>query len=164
MSKVKGKWADEIIEKLVAGNLESDALLEMQRAAKEDDRFERVIEAEQKRVPWKDKIILCLQENLYIVEKNKQRIVKCMCGHEFGDYRINWKENSLVYERDTEEKLEEIYRGRRKPDPEWQVIREFYCPTCAVLLDVEPVLPLYPFVFNFLPDFEAWERRRKTIK
>jgi len=161
---LKGKWKDEILDELIRGNLESNALLELQRAAKEDDRFDRILEREQKRVPWDDKIVLCLQENLYIVEKNGRKIVKCICGHEFGDYKVNWKENALVYERDTEEKLEEIYQGRRKPDNKWQVIREFYCPSCAVMLDVEPVLPLYPFVFAFQPDFEAWERRRKTIK
>jgi acetone carboxylase gamma subunit len=160
IGNIKGNWPDDVLTQLAEGNLNPDILLEMQRATKEDDRFERINELEQKRVPWKDKIVLCLQENLYIVEKEDKKIVKCICGHEFGDYHTNWKEFALVYERDTEEKLEEVYQGRRKPDPNWQVIREFYCPTCAVQLDVEAVLPLYPFVFTFLPDFEAWERRK----
>lgn len=154
-------WSDEIISKLVEGSLEPDALLEMQRAPKDEDRFERVLAAEQKRVPWKEKILLCLQEHLYIVEKDGEKIVKCTCGQEFGDYRRNWKESALVYARDTEEKLEEIYRGPRKPDPNWAIIREFYCPGCGTQLEVETVMPHYPFVFNFLPDFEAWEQRRK---
>lgn len=155
-------WSDEIIKKLAAGNLEADALLEMQRAAKEDDRFDRILAAEQQRVSWPDKIILCLQEHLYIVEKlGSGRIVKCTCGQEFGDYRNNWKENALVFARDTEEKLEEVYRGPRKPDPTWCIIREFYCPGCGTQLEVETVMPHYPFVFNFLPDFEAWEKRRQ---
>ena len=164
MAKIKNEWADDILLALAEGNLSPNVLLEMQRAAKEDDRFERMLEVEQGRVPWDDKIVLCLQENLYIVEKDGERIVKCICGQEFGDYRVNWKEFALVYERDTEEKLEEIYRGRRKPDPQWQTIREFYCPGCGVQLDVEAVLPLYPFVFTFLPDFEAWERRKASMK
>lgn len=155
-------WSDEIISKLVEGNLESDALLEMQKAPKENERFDRVLAAEQKRVAWKDKIVLCLQEHLYIVAKKEdERVVKCTCGHEFGDYRKNWKDSALVYARDSEEKMEEIYRGPRKPDHNWAIIREFYCPGCGTQLEVESVMPHYPFVFNFLPDFEAWEKRRK---
>ena len=157
-------WSDEIIKRLAEGTLDSDALLELQRAAKDEDRFERIIKAEQERVPWNDKIILCLQEHLYIVEKsNGDRIVKCTCGYEFGDYKQNWKESALVYVRDTEEKLEEIYRGPRKPDPNWVILREFYCPGCATQLDVEVVMPHHPIIFNFLPDFEEWEKRKVLI-
>jgi acetone carboxylase gamma subunit len=162
MQTKQGVWSDEIMAKLVEGNLEPDVLLEMQREAKEEDRFDHVLRMEQKRVPWPDRIVLCLQENLYIVEKaNKERIVKCLCGHEFGDYRKNYKESALIYERDTDEKLEEVFRGPRKTNPEWQVIREIYCPGCGVMLDVESVAPGYPLVFNFLPDFEAFEKNRK---
>lgn len=162
MTKNQGRWSDDILRKLVEGNLESEALLEMQRAAKEDDRWQRILEIEQSRVPWKEKIVLCLQEHLYIVEKDGEKIVKCSCGYEFGDYRRNWKENALVYVRDTEEKLEEVYRGPRKPDPKWMYLREFYCPECATQLDVESAPPRYPLVFNFLPDFEAHEHNKKA--
>ncbi|MGI5912745.1 MAG: acetone carboxylase subunit gamma [Syntrophomonadaceae bacterium] len=157
------RWSDEILTKLAEGNLDSKTLLELQRAEKDEDRFDRMLAIEQKRVPWKDKIILVLQENLYIVEKDYgARIVKCMCGHEFGDYRQNWKMNALVYARDTEEKLNEIYRGDRRPDPTWCILREFYCPKCGVQLDVETAIPGYPIVFNFLPDLEGWEAKRKA--
>jgi acetone carboxylase gamma subunit len=161
MSRVKGRWSDDILTKLAEGNLDPDVLLELQRTPKEDDRFERMLAVEQKRVPWKDRIVLCLQEHLYIVEKGNEKVVKCSCGHEFGDYKINWKLNALVYSRDTEEKLEEIYRGPRKPDPSWFQIREYYCPQCGTQLEVESVPPLYPVVFSFLPDFEAFEENRK---
>lgn len=157
----KGGWSKEILKKLAEGKLESEALLELQRSAKEEDRYERLLEAEQERVSWPDKIVLCLQEHLYVVERNGQRVVKCSCGQEFGDYRQNWKLNALVFARDTEEKLEEIYRGPRKPDPQWCILREFYCPGCGTQLDVETVMPGYPFVFNFLPDFESYDRNQK---
>ena len=157
------KWSDEILMKLAEGKLDSQTLLELQRAPKEEDRFERMIAIEQKRVPWKDKIVLVLQENLYIVEKNKgERIVKCMCGHEFCDYHQNWKMEALVYARDTNEKLNEVWQAERIPDPTWCIIREFYCPSCGVQLDVETAMPLYPIVFNFLPDLDGWEARRKA--
>jgi acetone carboxylase, gamma subunit len=72
------------------------------------------------------------------------------------------KESALIYERDTDEKLEEVFRGPRKTDHDWQVIREIYCPGCGVMLDVESVAPVYPLVFNFLPDFEAFEKNRRS--
>jgi acetone carboxylase gamma subunit len=31
--------------------------------------------------------------------------------------------------------------------------------SCAAQLEVESVMPHYPFAFNFLPDFEAWGKR-----
>ena len=154
-------WSDEILKNLIEGNLEPDALLEMQRAPKDENRFERILALEQEQVSWDDKIVLCLQEHLYIVEKGQDKVVKCSCGYEFGDYRDNWKESALIYVRDTPEKLDEIYRGPRKPDPDWAVLREFYCPGCATQLEVESAMPGYPIIFTFLPDFEAWEKRRQ---
>ena len=60
-----------------------------------------------------------------------ERVVKCDCGHEFCDYRENWKLQAKIFVRDTEEKMNEIYPKLMSPDPEWQVIREYYCPSCA---------------------------------
>jgi acetone carboxylase gamma subunit len=53
-------------------------------------------------------------------------------------------------------------RGRsRAADPAWTVLREFSCPGCAAQLDVEVVPRGYPFVFNFVPDIDSYERRTK---
>ncbi len=109
---------------------------------------------EQARVPWLEKILVPIGEHLYVVQKGEERIVKCSCGYEFGDYRQNWKRQALVYVRETEEALEEIYHGPRKCDPSWMVLREFYCPGCVTLLEVEAVPPGYPLVFDFLPDLD----------
>jgi phytoene dehydrogenase-like protein len=57
--------------------------------------------------------------------------VKCDCGHEFGDYRRNWKLSALIFARDTKEKLEEIYPGIKCPWPEFCEVRESYCPGCG---------------------------------
>src|SRR5437870_1021741 len=82
----------------------------MQRSPKDDDRFEKYLKILQRRVQWKERILLPIGEHLYIVEKeNEDRVVKCDCSHEFGDYRENWKLEALIYVRDTENKLEEIY-------------------------------------------------------
>jgi len=140
----------EMIRDLVEGRLPLDDILRLQRD-KDPDRLEKVLAVEQDRVPWDDRILVCLQEHLYVVHKtNGDRVVKCSCGQEFGDYRVNWKEQALVYERQPRDG--EIFVGPRGADPDWQILREFYCPGCAALLDVEPVPVGYPFIFNFLPD------------
>jgi acetone carboxylase, gamma subunit len=146
------EYSDATIRDLIEGRLSPEEVQRLQRE-KDLDRMERVVAIEQARVPWKDRIVACLQEHLYVVAKvNRERVVKCLCGHEFGDYHNNWKEEALVYERPPQDG--EIFLGTRGADPEWQVLREFYCPGCAVLLDVEPVPVGYPFVFNFLPDLD----------
>ena len=37
-----------------------------------------------------------------------------------------------------------------------QEIREFICPGCGTLLEVEAVPPGYPVTFDFLPDLEGF--------
>ena len=146
------RYPDATIRDLVEGRLPLDEVQRLQRD-KDLDRMERVLAIEQARVPWSDRILVCLQEHLYVVTKGTgARVVKCSCGQEFGDYRVNWKESALVYERPPQDG--EIFLGTRGANPEWQVLREFYCPGCAVQLDVEPVPVGYPFIFNFLPDLD----------
>jgi len=146
------KYPKNVIRDLMDGRLPADKVHEMQKYT-DDGRQEIVLEIEQERLGWSEKILLCLQEHLYIVEKkNGERIIKCSCGHEFNDYRVNWKLNALVYERDPQDG--EVYKGPRAADPNYMILREFYCPGCGVQLDVEAVPPGYPFIFNFLPYFD----------
>jgi acetone carboxylase gamma subunit len=56
---------------------------------------------------------------------------------------------------DTEEKLDEVFFGPRKPDPEFCDVREYYCPGCGTLL-VETLPFGYPAVFDFLPDLDSY--------
>lgn len=146
----------EYLESLARGNLEWTRAREMMTASKDPDRFERMIEIESERVPWDDRILLPYGEHLYIVEQGPNRLVKCSCGHEFGDYRKNWKFSALINVRDDEESLEELYAGPRKPDPNVCEIREYICPGCGTLLEVEALPPGYPPVFNFLPDLDGF--------
>ena len=41
-------------------------------------------------------------------------------------------------------------------DPEWNVLREYFCPGCRTLLEVEAVPPGYPPVHDFVPDLEGF--------
>jgi acetone carboxylase gamma subunit len=145
-------YSKEMIRDLLEGRLPPDEVTRLQQD-KDLERTTLVIEIEQERVEWGDTILVCLQEHLFVVETALgERVVKCRCGQTFGDYRRNWKEEALVYDRHPQDG--EIFLQHRGADPDWQWLREFYCPGCATLLDVEPVPIGYPFVFNFLPDIE----------
>ena len=146
------------IEQLVDGELPWSRVQEIMKAPKDADRFEKWVQILQQRVPWSEKIILPLTPNLFIVKKGRGRIVKCRCGHEFGDYRVNWKISALIHVRDSEEKLRAVYRGREQPDPAWLQLREYYCPGCAAQLEVEAVPRGCPPDFDFIPDLDTFYR------
>ncbi len=149
-------YSKDEIRDLIDGKLPWTRTRTIISAPKDDDRFDKYIEILQERVAWEERILLPLSEHLYIVEKGDERIVKCDCGHEFGDYRENWKLKALIYVLDTEEKLDEVFFGPRKPDPEFCDVREYYCPGCGALLEVETLPFGYPAVFDFLPDIDAY--------
>ena len=148
------------LERMINGTLSWDELRVIISGNKDADRFDKILDILQDNVAWPEKIILPLHEHLYIVLKDNHRIVKCDCGHEFGDYKINWKTKCRIRIRDTFETIEELYPKDMGCDPTWQELREYLCPGCFSLLDVESVPPGYPTIFNFLPDidnfYEKW--------
>ena len=146
------------IERLIDGELPWTRVQEIMKDAKDLDRFEKWVAILQKRVSWKETILLPLTTALFIVRKGKQRIVKCRCGHEFGDYRVNWQLESLIHVRETEEQLREVYRGTEQPDPAWIQIREYTCPGCGTQLEVEAVPRGCPPDFELLPDLDTFYR------
>ncbi len=159
----------EEIRKLADGELPWTTVQQIMKNGKDKDRFDKWLTILQSRVPWKEKILLPLTPALYIVAKPpgakqpgakqpEERVVKCRCGHEFGDYRVNWKLSALIYVRDTVEKLNEVYRGREQPDPNWVQLREYYCPGCGSQLEVESVPRGCPPDFEFLPDLDTYYR------
>ncbi len=145
------------IADLKDGQLPWQLTKQMMSDFKDADRFDKAVEVLQARVSWDEKILLPIGEHLFIVRKSDGGIVtKSSSGFEFGDYRDNWKLKAVVYVRDTEESLEEIYPGNRKCDPEWMEIREYYDPNDGTLLEVEAVPPGYPVIHDFLPDLDAF--------
>jgi acetone carboxylase, gamma subunit len=146
------------LEDMMDGKLPWPDVHRIMSSFKDPDRFDKYVEILQSRVPWEEPIILPLTPHLYIVKKGNEYLVKCDCGHEFCDYRKNWKTKALIYVRDSEDSLEEIWRGPRKPDPNKNEIREFYCPGCGTQLEVDAVPPGYPILMNFLPDLETFYR------
>ena len=149
-------YPTDMIADLIEGKLPWQVTKRIMSDFKDTDRFATYIAILQDRMSWEEQILVPIGEHLYVVQKGAERIVKCDCGQEFGDYRQNWKMSALVFVRDSEELLEEVYPGPTKPDPKLQEIREFICPGCTTLLEVEAVAPGYPITFDFLPDLEGF--------
>ena len=145
------------IEALIDGKLPWRDVKNIMSSFKDKDRFQKYVQVLQSRVPWPEKILLPYGLKLYIVEKeDKSRVVKCDCGHEFGDYKKNWKLAASIFVRDTKEKMTEIYPEMLAAETDWMELREYYCPGCFALLEVEAVPPGYPILFDFEPDIDAF--------
>ncbi len=151
------QYDKKTLEKLIDGELSWPDVKRIMSSFKDPDRFDKYIQILQDRVSWDDRILFSLGHHLYIVQKDDgSRIVKCDCGFEFGDYRENWKLEALIYVRDTEEKLREIYPPLMHSNPDWMILREYYCPGCKSQLEVEAVPHGYPIIFDFQPDLETF--------
>jgi len=145
------------IGEMVDGKLPWSELKDLMSGFKDTDRFDKYIEILQDRVPWDDRIILPLGPRLYIVRKKDGGLVtKSQSGHEFGDYRENWKLQARIFVRDTDERYQEIYPKHAHADPDWMELREYYDPIDGSLLDVEAVPSGYPVMHNFKPDLETF--------
>jgi acetone carboxylase gamma subunit len=147
----KDTLRDLVDEKLPRGQVRA-----IQSGFKDTDRFDKYVEILQERVPWDDRIVLPFGEHLYVVKSNGAYRIKCDCGHEFCDYRENWKLEALINVRDSVESLREIYPDKMHGDPEWNSLREYFCPGCKTLLEVEAAPPGYPVIHDFLPDLEGF--------
>jgi acetone carboxylase, gamma subunit len=153
-------WSKEELKMLVEGEIPWALAKRMMSSTKEPDRFDRILEILQEKVKFSERILLPIGEHLYIIEHGDGlRSVKCDCGYDFGDYRINWKLNASILVRDSDQGLEDLYPGYRKIERNWCELREFICPGCECLLEVEAVPPGYPIVFEFLPDLDGFYQK-----
>ena len=149
----------EVIEQVVDGTLPWRELKSMMSSFKDPGRFDVYVDILQAQVPWDDRILLPLSDNLFIVERpDGERVTKSRAGFDFGDYRRNWKLRALIFERDSDELMDEIYPRLMGADPSWMTLREYYCPKSLTLLDVEAVPPGYPIVHAFQPDLDGFYR------
>jgi acetone carboxylase gamma subunit len=82
------------------------------------------------------------------------------CGHDLGPARGNYKEGTLVYDRDPRE----IHRPLIDParydftfatDPAWCRILEFYCPGCGTQIETEYLPPGHPPTRDIEVDVDA---------
>ncbi len=157
----EGVKLGEVISKqelrlLVEGKLDWDKTKALISGYKDEDRFQKFVEVFQEKVSWEERILLPLSDRLFIVEKGEDRVAKCICGYEFGDYRENWKLRALIYVREGEEEIEELYPYPSRPDPRYCEVREYICPGCGNLLEVDCVPFGYPVIMDVLPDLDTF--------
>ena len=144
--------ADLVDEKLPRGQVRA-----IQSGHKDADRFDKYLALLESRVGWDDPIVLPFGEHLYVVAKpGGVFAIKCDCGHEFCAHDENWKLEALISVRRDVESLREIYPDKMHGDPAWNELREYFCPGCKTLLEVEAVPPGYPVVHDFVPDLEGF--------
>ena len=131
----------------------------LQSSYKDVDRFDKWIAVLQDRVPYDESIVLPVGEGLNVVRGGDgDLVIRCDCGWDLCSHDANWKMDAVVYVRETEEALREIYPRYAHCDPAWMELREFYCPGCGRQLEVEASPPGYPVVHEFLPDVEGFYR------
>jgi acetone carboxylase gamma subunit len=157
----------ELIRDLVERKLDWRQLKEIQSGEKDPDRFDKYLSVLQERVPWKETILLPIHDHLFIVAKEGRAITKTLCGQELGDWRENWKLRTRIRVRRTREELLEVYAENVTIDPTIVELREFVCPGCGTLLDVDAAAPHYPIERDFLPDlktfYEDWLGRELPV-
>lgn len=148
----------ETVERLIEGNLPWPELKnEVLPDPKDQARFETVIDVLESKVDWDEPILVPLNEHLFVVQRGDDRVVKAECGQEFGPASDNWKHASRIRVRESDDEMGELYPDWQTPDPEWSFqIREFFCPGCFRLLDVDAVPAGYPVFLPFEPDIDAF--------
>lgn len=145
----------EIIRDLERSDVTWEEIRQILQQRKTSDRFAEYRQALSETTPFGDGVLMRLTEYLYIVrEPDGSHLVRCgQCSHDFGDPRVNWKLSANVRVRRTREEFLEIYYYEEVcPEPGVAEVREYYCPGCFTLLNVECVPVGYPPVFEFLPD------------
>ncbi len=155
-----GTLDEDTLDALLDERLSRREVKDIQSGYKDADRFEKWVYVLQRRVPYEDPIVLPAGEGLNIVRRRSdgELVYRCDCGHDFCAHNRNWKMDALIYVRETEESVREVYPVMGGPDPLLQQIREYYCPSCARQLEVEAMQPGYPVVHEFLPDVEGFYR------
>jgi len=149
--------SEQTLRELLDGRLPGPQVRAIQSGYKDAQRFRTYVSLLQSQVPWADRILLPFGERLYIVAvEGAAPHVQCRCGHRFCDYRANWKLEARVHVRASEESFQEIYPAKMHGDPRWNELREYFCPSCATLLEVEAVPPGYPVIHDFVPDLEGF--------
>lgn len=155
------------IGSLIDRQLDAVQIKEIQSAEKDPDRFDHYLALLQERVPWPEPILLPIHDHLFIVAKGGIAITKSACGHEFGDWRINWKLHCRIRVRRTQDELLELYPEGTSLDVSVIDFREFVCPGCGTMLDVDTAPPHYPIEREFLPDiatfYEEWLGQRPEV-
>jgi acetone carboxylase gamma subunit len=148
----------ETVRELLAGDLSWERLQnEVLSGSKDPRRFETVIEVLQERTGFDEPILVPINDHLFVVGTDDGRQIRGECGHDFCTVDENWKEASLVRVREAKEEVADLYSEWQAPDEDWTFqLREFFCPSCKSLLEVDAVPACYPVIRHFEPDIDVF--------
>jgi acetone carboxylase gamma subunit len=95
-----------------------------------------------------------------VIDLDSDRWVCRVCAHDLGDARGNYKEGTLVHDRDPREIHQPIIDPERyeytfSPDPTYCRILEYYCPGCGTQIETEYLPPGHPPTVDILIDVDA---------
>lgn len=103
-----------------------------------------------------------------VIDLDTERWVCRVCRQDMGSAHGNYKEGTLVYDRDPREIHQSVIDPERyeftfSPDPEYCRILEYYCPGCGTQIETEYIPPGHPPAVDMLIDVAAlraqWEER-----
>ena len=99
-----------------------------------------------------------------LIDLDSERCLCRNCGPDFGNARGNYKEGTLVYDRNPEEIHPpmidpELYEYTFSPDPEYCRILEYYCPTCGTQIEAEYLPPGHPPTVDMIWDIDSLRER-----
>lgn len=150
---------DDQLEKLLEGQLSWEELRnDVLPDPKDPNRFQNVRRILESKVDWDEPILVPLNDHLYVVGMDDgKRVVKAECGHELCSVDENWKLHCQLRVREDAAEMEELYPKWLTPDPEWTFqLREFFCPECYTLVEVDALPAGYPILKPFDPDVDTF--------
>jgi acetophenone carboxylase len=85
------------------------------------------------------------------------------CGHALGSACENYKKGCLIAQRSPHEIWQPLVDEKHSfsYDPGWARLVEFYCPGCAVMMDVEMLPPGHPITHDIELDLDELSRRAR---
>ena len=94
------------------------------------------------------------------------------CDHDLGNARDSYKKGCLIRERDPQEVHLPVGPSKEfnfSFDPQWMRLLEFYCPGCAVMVEVEYLPPGHPLTWDIQLDIDGLKKkngvkRKKTAQ
>lgn len=97
---------------------------------------------------------LAIHEYLYLAQDGPNWWIGCECGHVLCRSDENYQEHSAIYIGNTTE-LGPLFEEPSKQVDADIVLRQFYCPSCGVMLESEVVLRSEPLIWDIQIDVSS---------
>src|SRR5512143_1753765 len=99
-----------------------------------------------------------------VIDLDTERWVCRVCAQDMGSAHGNYKEGTLVHDRDPREIHQPIIDPERyeytcSPDPTYCRILEYYCLGCGTQIETEYLPPGHPPTVDLLVDVDALRRQ-----